>query len=93
MVEAAGEEVAFAGGVRCEQLRPTFARLPFPVFAIDEQTHFAREARKGSHCGAAGIVLDDELRNIQFVLLALIVLAFIIYRKDVRYEYRGTRRN
>jgi hypothetical protein len=30
--------------------------------------------------------------GIQFVLLALVVLVFVTYRKDVRYEYRGAKR-
>lgn len=36
--------------------------------------------------------LDTRFIEIQFVLLGLIALVFVIYRKNVRYEYRGAKR-
>jgi hypothetical protein len=35
---------------------------------------------------------DERFIDIQFILLALIGLVFLIYRKNVRYVYRGTKR-
>jgi hypothetical protein len=35
---------------------------------------------------------DSRFIAIQFILLALIGLVFVIYRRNVRYEYRGMKR-
>jgi hypothetical protein len=63
VVEAAGEEIAFAGGVQGEKLAPALARIPFSAFAIDQQIDLAREACERGYDGAVGIVFDDELRD------------------------------
>jgi hypothetical protein len=64
VVEAAREQVAFAGGVQREELRQAFARIPFSALAaVHEQIHFAGEARERGHRDAAGVVFDDEFRN------------------------------
>ncbi len=44
------------------------------------------------HFAHRSLGLDDRFIEIQFSLLALIGLVFFIYRKDVRYVYRGPKR-
>ena len=77
VVEAAREEVAFAGAVQREKLSVTLTRIRFvgtaipcpapagivSIVAIDQQIHLAREPRERGHHGAAVVVLDQELRN------------------------------
>ena len=67
VVEAAREQIAFAGGVQREQVRISLARIPCPCAAVNlavhEQIHLARKSRERRHHGAAGVILDDELRD------------------------------
>ena len=61
VVEAAREEIAFAGAVQREQAREAVARGA--CVGIGEQIHLAGEARERSHHGAAGVIFQDELRD------------------------------
>lgn len=72
VVESAREKIAFAGAMERNQMRVTFTRprlagaaipFPFEILAIHEQVHFAREARKRRHYGAAAVILDNQLRD------------------------------
>lgn len=61
VVEAAREEILFAGAMQLQEARVTFARIP--CSGIGEQVHFAGNARERRHHRAAGVVFDDELRD------------------------------
>jgi hypothetical protein len=44
------------------------------------------------HIAHRPLRFDERFIDIQFILLALIGLVFLIYRKNVRYVCRGTKR-
>jgi high-affinity Fe2+/Pb2+ permease len=44
------------------------------------------------HFAHRSLGFDERFIEIQFILLALIGLVFVIYRKNVRHEDRGVRR-
>jgi hypothetical protein len=51
------------------------------LIAIPAYEHFAHRS----------LGFDNRFIEIQFVLLVLIGLVFLIYRKSIRYTYRGTK--
>jgi len=57
------------------------------IFCFPLYEHFAHRALSAP----IAVWLEGHFNAIQFTLLAAIALVFIIYRKDLRYEYRGRR--
>jgi len=60
-----------------------FANSIAGLVAVPLYEHFAHRS----------LGFDDHFLEIQFTLLALIGLVFLIYRKQVRYVYRGRKRD
>ena len=65
-----------------------FANTIAGVIALPILQHF----RLGFVHSRAAEWYDGRFLAIQFILLVLIGIVFVIYRKDFRYEYRGLKR-
>ena len=61
VIEAAREKIAAPGFVQREQARVAFARRA--GVGIGEQVHLAGDTRERCADGAAGVIVNDELRD------------------------------